>query len=197
MKHFKWLVLRWTINGRWTLSNFDRGEADVGPFDSPKEASESLEGYLSSFRLTEYKTSGVRSTYSIARVEWPSNPKGFSPVEDTPKEPIRLVSEYENELVISSSYYGSGDKVLTVELGKWYQLYLVSFPCNGTYEVVSFGVLQETSDETGIYPPFVDHVPNPKVVEAYCAKQGYILDELAYELLVGRWIVDVKDEVGF
>lgn len=35
-----------------------------------------------------------------------------------------------------------------------------------------------------------DHIIHPKAVRMYAAKMNYHLDELAYELLIGRWVLE-------
>lgn len=75
--------------------------------------------------------------------------------------------------------------ILTVELvEKWYNLILIC--SDGTIEEVFF----PTSDKT---TSFVDHCPNPIVVEKYARKKGYHLDILAFEMMIGRWEMEVKD----
>lgn len=96
-------------------------------------------------------------------------------------------------LVITSIVPGCG--LLTVELAsKWYELYLVKLAGDarvGIYELESFhfGHLEPFSRD-GSY--FVDHCPNPRAVAAFAASKGYSLDDCAYELLVGRWELEVK-----
>lgn len=79
--------------------------------------------------------------------------------------------------------------VLTVELyTKWYGLYLVD--PSGKIEELSFPE-DLGSGPTGIMP-YCDHVPNPEVVLRFAKAHGYQLDELAAELLVGRWEIEVR-----
>lgn len=40
----------------------------------------------------------------------------------------------------------------------------------------------------------VDHCPNPKAVMAFAEAKGYNVDEFAYELIVGRWVIEVREE---
>lgn len=89
-------------------------------------------------------------------------------------------------LAVSSNFNDPNPHpILTVELStKWYELYLIQ--PDGKVE----GVFFPTSDK---YTSFVDHVPNPIVVQEYAAAKGYYLDELAFDLIVGRWYNEVKD----
>ncbi len=79
-----------------------------------------------------------------------------------------------------SQQYPIGTAVLTVELRtKWYELWLVR---GEERTPVHFGHLDD-----GQGTPFVDHVPNPEAVRRYAEKHGYVLDELADDLITGRW----------
>lgn len=85
---------------------------------------------------------------------------------------------------------------VTVELStKWYGLYVVH--PSSRVEKVSFEVLQEVkADPYGKPlegPPFVDHVPNPAYVFAWADLRDLNVDELAYELLLGRWHSEVLE----
>lgn len=76
--------------------------------------------------------------------------------------------------------------VLTVALRlKWYALYVVHV--EDTVEEVSFEMLSVTLQKLGVYPPYQDHVPNPRVLRLAAERCGYDLDELAEEIAVGRW----------
>lgn len=35
--------------------------------------------------------------------------------------------------------------------------------------------------------PYIDHVPNPRAVLAYAKQHNYLIDDLAWELMIGRW----------
>jgi hypothetical protein len=81
------------------------------------------------------------------------------------------------------------DPILTVELYcKWYGLQLLR--PDGTVEEVAF-------PEEGWAPEgesaYCDHVPNPKAVARFAEHQGYLIDLLAMELMVGRWELEVRD----
>jgi hypothetical protein len=73
---------------------------------------------------------------------------------------------------------------ITVELYcKWYTLYLVTAP-DQAVEIPFPEMAALTSS------PWHDHCPNPEHVTAFCESQGYELDELAHELIVGRWTLE-------
>lgn len=77
---------------------------------------------------------------------------------------------------------------LTVELYvKWYSLFLV---CQCEVIQISFEELEEF--RTGGESPFVDHVPNPGAVRRMVEHRRYVLDALAEELIVGRWVLEVS-----
>lgn len=76
--------------------------------------------------------------------------------------------------------------LLTVDLYvKWYSLHLV-LP-DGSVQRVTFGELEPFADDV---LPYVDHTPNPTVVEKFAAAKGYDIDELAFEMMVGRWKIE-------
>lgn len=78
---------------------------------------------------------------------------------------------------------------LTVELyEKWYTLFLVHSD-NSVEEVLFPSSPNYTAGEA----PYVDHVPNPKVVARFARACNYDIDILAFELMVGRWEIEVRD----
>lgn len=80
---------------------------------------------------------------------------------------------------------------LTVEsYCKWYDLCLVR--PDGTYGVVPFGALEAYTDMEE-QTAYVDHVPNPVLVERLCNAMGWELDEQAHEMMIGRWIMEGMD----
>lgn len=89
--------------------------------------------------------------------------------------------------------------VLTVELsGKWYSLFLIHD--DRTVEGVTFAELSDIWDDPQLHPSFrrsgaayVDHVPNPYAVAKLADSRAWHLDELAYELIWGRWMLEVLD----
>lgn len=88
---------------------------------------------------------------------------------------------------------------LTVELyTKWYTLYLVQKALNQgsrwewlkVYKV-HYGHLEDFRPEDQI--AYLDHVPNPLAVKNFADAKKYHLDELAEDLLMGRWQNEVVD----
>jgi hypothetical protein len=83
--------------------------------------------------------------------------------------------------------------VLTVELyPKWYSLHVIQ--PGGAVERLEFYELHE------FCPPhestYVDHVPNPSAVLAYAEAKDLTLDDLALELVLGRWVIEVQNWWG-
>lgn len=85
---------------------------------------------------------------------------------------------------------------VTVEVAsKWYGIYLATpvDEASGMCEIAEwdFGVLEPfRCPGSGSY--FVDHVPNPNAVRQFCAAKDYELDDLGFELIVGRWLTEVE-----
>ena len=88
---------------------------------------------------------------------------------------------------------GNADhQIVTVELyEKWYDLYLVA--PDGTVTEVSFGDLEDPRYCEGDQTAVSDHVPNPVVVAAYAQANEYDVDNLAIELIVGRWEISIEE----
>jgi len=88
--------------------------------------------------------------------------------------------------------WGSGHPkagaVLTVECYcKWYELFLV---CPDAIVGVDFGVLgMHSKDEA----PYCDHAPNPRAVYRYAQARGYLLDNVAFEMIIGRWEIEYHE----
>lgn len=77
---------------------------------------------------------------------------------------------------------------ITVEItSKWYNLFLI-YP-NGELEEIGFDYLDKIANEID-ETPYVDHVPNPRVVIEMCKKYAWSLDEWALELIIGRWVLE-------
>lgn len=99
---------------------------------------------------------------------------------------------YNNELVLSTRTLLR--PTLTVELStKWYELFLVT--TNFSVYAVHFGYLESAAATAGV-SAFVDHTPNPMVVRSFAARNDYELDELADNLIHGRWqteVVEIED----
>jgi hypothetical protein len=95
-----------------------------------------------------------------------------------------MVTYRNNKLI----YQGDGPTkedmpVLTAELySKWYTLYLLK--TDGTIEEFNPPI-----EEVG----YLDNKWNPLELEEYCEKNDIYIDELFYEMLVGRWELEVKN----
>ena len=99
-------------------------------------------------------------------------------------------------LTLSSNL--SPQPVLTVEISsKWYSLFLIHG--DRSIEQIDFGYLSEIWDDHPDRPRFgsayVDHCPNPHAVELLADQKDWWLDDLAYELIWGRWATEVLDYV--
>src|SRR5262245_5113245 len=118
-------------------------------------------------------------------------------------ERIKIITDPLEELTSERDFplcMVSGTKVLpllTVELyTKWYTLYLI--------ERVEFGAIQiskvwyDAFDTEALRPDgqsaFVDHVPNPIAIRNFADAKKYHVDELATDLLMGRWMNEVADQ---
>jgi hypothetical protein len=97
-----------------------------------------------------------------------------------------LRSSRDHQLVWSSIITLGVLPTVTVELYvKWYSLFVVRIG----YDDV---VLEEVPFPGDEYCEAgesycADHAPNPTVVARWAAKHGYDVDELAMELMIGRW----------
>lgn len=78
--------------------------------------------------------------------------------------------------------------VLTVEnYCKWYTLHVIHPDGHGA--PVGYDELEAycSKDEMSAY---VDHAPNPVLVERMCDALGWYMDPQSYEMMVGRWIAE-------
>lgn len=93
--------------------------------------------------------------------------------------------------------------VLTVELySKWYSLFLVELTAELSLVPSPFKVSEVAFPEWGPgydYPDlrewtsgYVDHCPSPVAVMQLAKQKGWAIDELAMELIVGRWEMEVS-----
>jgi hypothetical protein len=95
-------------------------------------------------------------------------------------------------LVLSTKYEWV-TPVLTVELyTKWYELFLIA-KMQGSLHLyaVHYGHLEDYCPEG--QSAFRDHVPNPLAVRNFADAKDYHLDELADDLLMGRWQNEAVD----
>lgn len=81
---------------------------------------------------------------------------------------------------------------VTVELYvKWYELYLIAPQVDGRKSIYKIGLDELDECRPDGVSAYVDHVPNPKVVKLFAQRNGFEIDELAWDLIVGRWQNDV------
>lgn len=96
------------------------------------------------------------------------------------------------------------EPVLTVErYQKWYHLFLLT-PTLGQkptdaikridVEELDFSILTNPTFGRN-HSPYVDHVPNPVVVQRMCISYGWEIDDMALELMIGRWVLDPNPDV--
>lgn len=95
-----------------------------------------------------------------------------------------------NKLIWASEEENKTQCVLTAEAsGKWYSLWLV-FPSNRQIKVppamITFDELEGVAYAKGI-SPYVDHVPNPEAVKAFCGKNKFHLDRAFWFASLKRW----------
>jgi hypothetical protein len=98
-------------------------------------------------------------------------------------------------LLACSGYTGFNglpdEPLLTVEIAsKWYQLYLIR--PDGSVHGLDFGRLEQPAFMLGI-SAYCDHVPNPQAVRRLAEVNSWTLDDLAEELIVGRWQLEVVE----
>lgn len=119
---------------------------------------------------------------TVADVEYPANPGEHVPVvARTSRRNLPLV--YQGPLPTITT--------LTVEnYCKWYELQAVH--PDGRVEPVSYGALEGFRDGNEM-TPYVDHVPNPVLVERLCNAMGWELDEQSHEMMIGRWVMEGMD----
>lgn len=81
---------------------------------------------------------------------------------------------------------------LTVEnYCKWYELHLVR--PDGRVEEVSFEQLDDLANKLGLRgSAYVDHVPNPEVVQELADENEWDVDDVSMEVMVGRWQLEVQ-----
>ena len=74
---------------------------------------------------------------------------------------------------------------------KWYRLQLIH--PDGS---IGDAIYPDDYVETG-ETPYLDHAPNPMVVQRWAAKQGFYLCDMALELLIGRWEQEFKNNYHY
>lgn len=120
-------------------------------------------------------------------------------IEPTLGEEQLLKNERGHALLITGRI-DTGKPILTVELYvKWYTLYLVKKEFNKGSRWEWLKVYKVYYHQLDNYrpmdqPTYVDHVPNPLAVRNFADAMGFTLDELAEELIEGRWHIEVVDQ---
>ena len=80
---------------------------------------------------------------------------------------------------------------LTVEnYVKWYNLYLVM--TDGTVEEVSIDLIKQFEIEFNLIL-LHNHCFNPLAIEKFADWCGWLLDDVSYEVIVGRWVIEVEE----
>ncbi len=107
-----------------------------------------------------------------------------------------LVGPRGRPVCLACDYPDVDGPLLTVELSsKWYGLCLLRTWREGVVhriavEELDFGVLEEIR-QAPFGPSLCDHVPNPAFVERLAQEKGWEIDDLGWELMVGRWHAEI------
>lgn len=121
--------------------------------------------------------------------------KGYKLIKEVAR-PDLLSSQRDMELVVTNKRWDFKlQPLLTVEFYvKWYELFLITQNEARflVIESVHFGFLEDICP-SGISAS-VDHVPNPLVVRLFSRQNGYEIDELAEDLIKGRWQNEVVEQ---
>lgn len=107
--------------------------------------------------------------------------------------PVEFLRSDKHPLVFSGFLSELTPPTVTVELYvKWYSLFVIQ---KMLYDEVIIEEVPFPDDEfcgTG-ESPYCDHVPNPAVVARWAASKGYVIDDAAMEMMIGRWEREYKD----
>lgn len=88
--------------------------------------------------------------------------------------------------------------VITLEnYTKWYDIYQL-MPCGKVIKVPVMEILKVEKTMANNHIPFrVDHVWHPSILPLLAKQMDCYYDEQAHEVLVGRWVMEVKgDDYG-
>jgi hypothetical protein len=104
---------------------------------------------------------------------------------------VTLLSPRNHPLVVT---VGTRPLITVEYYMKWYSLFCVGRigDADVIEGLVQFDALEEYA--LPIESAFVDHVPNPRVVERYAEALGVEIDPMAHELIWGRWRIEVVDD---
>jgi hypothetical protein len=76
--------------------------------------------------------------------------------------------------------------IVTIEnYCKWYNLYVV---------MPDDTVRQLRPEEYGVNDLWLDHVPNPRHLDAIADRLGMYLDPNSFEMIIGRYRLEIKDD---
>ena len=110
---------------------------------------------------------------------------------------VRLVSDRGKPLAMSRTIDVAHPKlmpIITVELYiKWYDLYVVQAGGIAYKFDAAFPGVWDTVERKFDGSAYCDHVFNPKFVGELAGAIGGIVDDLAYELMIGRWEQEYKE----
>lgn len=77
--------------------------------------------------------------------------------------------------------------VVTVEMySKWYGLFVVRVGYD-EITIEEYPFPDDLEFCAGNQTPFLDHAPNPVVVARWATKNGFYVDDVAMEMMIGRW----------
>jgi hypothetical protein len=85
---------------------------------------------------------------------------------------------------------GSKPTLAVEKYCKWYCLYLLYA---GTITPIQYPTQEDLEGFDTSESPYVDHVPNPKFVVELARRNNWDIDERSLELMVGRWMMEVKN----
>lgn len=91
------------------------------------------------------------------------------------------------------SHWGHNPKECTIAVElylKWYTLYVIH--PDGTVAPLGYFELDECPTLPKNMSCYVDHTPNPAAVAAYAEWKGWVVCSEAEDLMVGRWVSDVR-----
>lgn len=85
-------------------------------------------------------------------------------------------------------------RYITCEIySKWYELFIVD--SSGSITPLTFGEIDEAvfyHYKGKITPIYVDHTPNPAAVRAFADLSNIEVNDLAMEMITGRWMIEVE-----
>lgn len=102
---------------------------------------------------------------------------------------ILLKSPCGHELLLN---HATVKPTITVErYYKWYEMFLVSKD-DGVREITTEDWEKHANTFKGT--TWGDHIPNPLFVKALAESNGWEIDPLSYEVIVGRWVIEHENK---